>query len=526
MRLHFTDIDAHRAFVSALHPIGPEPSIADPDTIQPGVAVCFKERGEEIPHWIVIEDSPNPYEARGEIPSDHSVSKRLLGKRKGEEFILAEGSITPRVGQVEEILSKYVYRYRDCMNQWEIRFPDDPEIQLVRLQRQTEKPEEQEIDLAPILAHVKQRKDRIERVKQAYGSLTVPIHAVGHALRVSAFEAVIGIAVSDDMTLRCCFGTPDEQRSAIEGLATANMIVLDLTALGTLAVLERAGLLQSLPTDVVVSQGTAAELQEMQREKSREHGFLTEMDGKLGIVELTDEQKRELIERRTQFLEAVRKKCKVVGCKALASIESGRRNTIIKMFGQHGAESMVLASAPGAILWTDDQTTARFALGEFGVRRVWTQAVLQSMTGRGLIDATEFVEATAKLLGWRYVFTSPSIPALISAGQIADWDPDKWPLKGSIDMLRDEVLSLIDSLRLAAGFVVKIFGEGLLSHTEARVTVRVLERLAERKGGLQGVDAIADALPKIPSVNAIGVQRAEKAIRAWRADATERRIEI
>lgn len=526
LRRHFTDIDAHRAYVSALHPIGPEPSIADPETIQPGVAVCFKERGEEIPCWIVIEDSPNPDEARNEKSPDHYMSKQLIGKRPGDTFILAESSVTPRVGKVEAILSKYVYRYQSCMNQWEIRFPEAPEIQLVRLQRQTEKPDEQEIDLAPILAHVKQRKERAERVKKAYGSLTVPIHIVGDALGVNAFDATIGIAGSDDMALKCCFGTTDEQKSALEALATANMVVVDLTALATLAILEGARLLQSLPTEVVISQSTLAELQEIQREKSGQHISLTEVDGKLAIVELTDEQRKELIERRTQFIEAIFKKCKVVGCKAMASIESEKRKVIVESFDHHGAESMVLASAPGAVLWTDDHTLARFALGEFGVRRVWTQVVLQSMTERGLIEATEFVEASAKLLGWRYVFTSPSVPALIRAGQIADWDPDKWPLKGSVDMLRDEVLSLIDSLRLAAGFAVQLFGEGVVSDTEARVTVRVLECLAARKGGLQGVRTIADALPKVSSVNTIGLKRAEKVVRAWLADADKRRLEI
>src|SRR5262249_19522938 len=116
VRQHFDDVDAHRGLVAAFAPFDPDPCITKPETVELGTAVSYLEDGESVPRWIIVEDSSNPDAKLGELSAEHPLCKQMLGKRVGENFTLAEG-VQNRTAQIREILSKYVYRYRDCMNQ-------------------------------------------------------------------------------------------------------------------------------------------------------------------------------------------------------------------------------------------------------------------------------------------------------------------------------------------------------------------------------------------------------------------------
>ena len=61
--------------------------------------------------------------------------------------------------------------------------------------------------------------------------------------------------------------------------------------------------------------------------------------------------------------------------------------------------------APGRILWTDDFVFAEVARSELGVERVWTQALVEHLAIRGLIDRAMAEEAHAKLMGFNYQLT-------------------------------------------------------------------------------------------------------------------------
>jgi hypothetical protein len=93
---------------------------------------------------------------------------------------------------------------------------------------------------------------------------------------------------------------------------------------------------------------------------------------------------------------------------------------------------LFLAARPGHLLWTDDSRLAGFAKNEHGVKSAWTQVLLQWAAQRGHISEQKFFASTAKLIGYGYSFTSPSLPALIAAAEISDWDKARWPLSRAL----------------------------------------------------------------------------------------------
>ncbi len=214
-------------------------------------------------------------------------------------------------------------------------------------------------------------------------------------------------------------------------------------------------------------------------------------------------------------IEAVKRYCTITPCPELALVPPENRQRLVRAFGEHGAQSIVLAATPGRILWTDDYVVALLAMHEFGVRRTWTQVVLQGRAEATAITPDAFIEATAKLLGWRYYFTSVSVPALGRAGSLASWNPDIWPLKGAMDIFRDRAIATRDVLQIALSFMLYFAGEVVLPQTRSHVTIRLLEHLANRGEVLAPIGALLRALPHAFGLNVIRAAELAQVVDAW-----------
>ena len=116
------DPDAHRAFLSALGPFGPMPTVPDFETAQLGCAVCFVEQETNAETWAILEDAPDADQSSGEYGPSSPLMKQLRGRRLGDKFQLAEGR-NRKSAVVKQLISKYAYRYQDCLYGWARRFP-------------------------------------------------------------------------------------------------------------------------------------------------------------------------------------------------------------------------------------------------------------------------------------------------------------------------------------------------------------------------------------------------------------------
>ena len=202
---------------------------------------------------------------------------------------------------------------------------------------------------------------------------------------------------------------------------------------------------------------------------------------------------------------------------AILAVNILRSQGIVDLFGQHGAESILLASEPGSVLWTDDLTVAGYAK-EFGsVKRIWTQLMLQHLKLQGRFEEDGYIEATAKLAGWGYFFTSITANSVLAAGRMANWNPGKWPLKQTVDYFHVESIAQIEIVNLTNELIVRIYREALPPETSNSLTVRLLENLSRRKDGREIILAIRRAVPRIFGLDVLGATNAARTINAWLA---------
>ncbi len=90
----------------------------EPDSVETDVTACYMEQGDSVPHWIIVEDQPDPDSQflERELSPENELCKAMMGKKVGNTFLLAKG-IQDRIGEIKAIQNKYVHRYQDCMGQ-------------------------------------------------------------------------------------------------------------------------------------------------------------------------------------------------------------------------------------------------------------------------------------------------------------------------------------------------------------------------------------------------------------------------
>lgn len=475
------------------------------------------EAGTQQEQWRIIEDVYEPDELLNEIPPSHFLAGELIGKRVGDSFLLSPSGIATRTAVIKQVLSKYVYRYQDCLASWQIRFPAIPALEMLRITQREEQGGVNEADFSAVFSLLDRKEEAIARALKAYESMSLPLQALGKALGQSVFAVVLGLAATSNAGIKCCVGSAPERTQALEALRVTNGVVLDLTAIATISTLDIFEIFDKYGTPLIVSRTALLELEQLETEEisdSGKLGSLGKQDGRYFIAEKTDEERHNRIKHIHNLTNAIKKSCRVLTCPDLAACEPERRQALVRAFGQHGAESILLASEPGRILWTDDYILADLAQKEFGVHRVWTQLFLQMLAESGVIDPQIVFDASAKLIGYGYYFTSLNLPALMAAHRLADGNPDKWPLQQALKAFADEAVSPEDSLSLLTQYVVEIFGEKVFGSQEF-ILIRILEHLGTRKEGIRMIQALRKILPVAMGLNVLRAQAAEAIIVKW-----------
>jgi transcription elongation GreA/GreB family factor len=522
LRKQGASVDSHRAYLTALGPVGPMPHVQDFETAGPGAAVSFIEENATNDRWIFLEDANDADEALDEYGPQHPMTRALKGKKVGEKFQLPEGRFSRRSATVKQIMSKYAWRYMDCLSNWQARFPGEAEIEMSPMDSETIPWSEMGDSFEPMFESSNgngngngsgKREDLLKHAERVYASKPVPIHAVADRINLNDLQTVFILAQRPEAPLKCCTGAVEELEAALGAFERANAVVLDLTAIATLCMLGRLSLLPTWPRQFVISQSTLAELRRLAFEDTLLRlppGFSASIssngnDGKRADVQLKG------------LADALQSVCRVRDGAVLASIDHERRERLIRFFGRHGAESIVIASMPGHVLWTDDMILADFAKTEFGVRRVWTEAALQARAQAGNLDPAELATASTKLAGWGYSFTSPSLETLMRSGSLAVWNPDQFPLRQGLDQFATNTMSVSDAVRLGAELIVKIYNDQHLRGQRRTVTSRLLDRIALRNGGREAIEMLPRSLPIRFGLDLIRARELSDVVRGWMA---------
>jgi tetratricopeptide (TPR) repeat protein len=477
LRLHMKSQEAHQAVVLSMSVFEPVPTIPPTsETVEVGAAVRYDEVPSGEPDWVIIEDTEDPVGELKEIVTSSRLAKELIGKRVGDQFVLASGFIDRR-GVIRQIVPKYVRAYNLCGDKWQLNFPDAQFIESVHLGA-TE--EEMRKGLEQMLKAFEEQAETEVEKRNRYSSVSTPLHVFGQWHNTNAYEALISLASVEDQPVRCTFGTDEEKTDALTLLKNAKCLALDLSAVATLRLLGLEYILKTTHFQYEMSEHTWLQLKEKLRDKkddtksSLSIGF---EDGRRVTYEETPEFKQKRSAANQEFLLLLEKHCTIVPVEELAHLPSAKREPFERLFGQYGVESMLLGARADVVLWSDDLVQSHIGTVEFGTKRAWTQVILSFLASVNVLTPKERDAATARLVGMDYRITFYDAPSLIEAVHLSEARPWVQPLKAFVEQFSAPNVDLKAVLPILIEALARLYREPLIPENRCRVMTALLDAI-------------------------------------------------
>jgi transcription elongation GreA/GreB family factor len=518
LRANFYEIQAHQALIVSMLPGSSEPDIPHVlDVVELNAAVCYRELPRGGDTWVVLEDTDRPSRDFEEISLKSPLAGELLGKRTGEVVVIAKGSVQNRSATIVQILPKYVRRYQDSMGEMQLRFGEASSVESIRLEQGAADGSGQQ-GVEVILASVERRAASVAEIRQGYNTLPASLHSYGACFGKNAYLALIDLAVKDRQEVKCCIGSPEERDQGLKALQTAKAVVVDMSALATLRLLGMEKVLASTKFRFLISERTWIAFQEMRfdaRVHSAPGGMLVFKDGKHMIYQETTEEKAQHSQKDVEFVQFIERVTEIRSAPGLAAIEPEKRQALEKFFGSYGAESIVLASSPDYVLWTDDLIQAQLSAHEFGTRRVWTQLVLGTLTDSGLLNPGEYREASAKLIGMEFVVTLFDCLTMCTAFALAQWAVERSPAAQVLRIFSNPAADLQSLMRIYVEFIIRLYREPVTPEIRCSVTQVFLDTLAVRPGSMPLLLSLRKMSDRLFGINEVGRLQFERCFDSW-----------
>lgn len=496
LREHFDEQEAHEVYVwYLLFPSPGVPPLVDDGVAGPGKAVCYREERDETDRWVVIEDEFEPDPALDEVGPDAPLAQALKGHRVGEVVTLAPDEALPRKATIREILIKHVYRGRDALSQFQIRFRGSPTFRLFNVGSGPE------ADLTPIREIGERRRRQMEKLDAQYRTSPMPVYTFGHMAGWDEFAAWAHLTRDPRLGIRCFRGQAPEFQAGAEHFKGATTVVLDMTALCTLGQLDLLQLLATAGKLFAVSQSTWDRLR-----------VLTDPEVGSTVEGTPDEQTRH-VQVLQQVRDTVRQNCRVLPCLELAAMEPARRESLIQVLGRHNVEAMLLARRDGHVLWTDDLSLGLVARMEFGTNHVAVQMILYDWWQRGSLAKPDHDRAVAKLCAWHYqsVFWGPE--TVVAAAQVAGWDMTRSPAPALLGLMASRDLEALHRLQYLMAAVQLVWQEPVILYSKQEFLFALLRTVNSRPQAMR----LRQAVARLFAVNVLAAAEVTACIDYWLA---------
>jgi hypothetical protein len=401
----------------------------------------------------------------------------------------------------------------------ELKFGDETVIRTMRV------PPAEKLtasDLEPMLQSVKARSQAVLKVRELYNSNPLTLHMYGELLGHDAHDGLINLAVTENQFVRSAPPATAALANTMARLGTKSTVVLDLSALATLRLLELTRtVLTSRGFRFVISPATFTTLQQLRADSrfNAAHGTIYYENGQHYMAEFTEDQIHRQKAAFEEWMRYVEANTTIVSASEVAALNPERREMLEKLFGRAGLESAVAALSPSHILWTDDLVFAEVAKSELGTEGTWTQATLEQLANRGLLDRAAADEAYAKLVGFDYQSTHFTGAVTIAALRASNGSVDAFPMRQMIRAFSGVFnVDRNTSLRLLAEFILRLSLEPMLPETKCLATKAFLNTYPDDPATKAQLESFRRQCVRLMVLNPVAQADFTKCFDQWRKE--------
>jgi hypothetical protein len=491
LRLNPDDPGAHENYINFITQYGNNGSLHGAIERIEGECAVHLEMSDGKFRWVVIEnDAPSP--SRNECSSDGDLAKCLEGKAVGDVVTLPGGIGLPEEATVRDIQTKYVRAFNDSIESFRARFPDEHFVQSMHMGSGDS------LDLTKLIEVSSKQKQSAEEAIRFYLGNQCTLYLLAQRLGISERELIVALSQYPNGRVNCSYWSPG-QWDAGSGI-TNEKIVLTVSGLTTLELVDGWEMLDR-DKEYFVSQSTweliNSWVTKAEDDVERETAYTSVTDGgQLQVHAPTQEEKESKRDGVRALKERVKTLCTVASAESAAGVEPKRRDSYEEAVGFHNLEAICLAKERGALLWSDDALLSVFARVDFGVPSAWTQLALKANVDAKKLASHDHNLVTAKMVGLKYESIVWSVPVIMEAALLAEWDTSRWPFKDCIDLVgrgkmpwsqrAGLVLDLLEAIRTSGVDVWRqsaIIQAVLTAVKNPRLVRAIYGRLADLLGG-------------------------------------------
>ena len=141
-------------------------------------------------------------------------------------------------------------------------------------------------------------------------------------------------------------------------------------------------------------------------------------------------------------------------------IKRTRKKELEETIGKAFVDTILIASEPGRILYSDDERLRTLAKAEHNIDGVWTQVLLRNCVNNNLLEKERYCEIVIKLVCAHYYHTSINADILIEAAKQADWSPSE-PYMTVVKVLRGGSADEDSALSVGTNFLFELWKQDI-----------------------------------------------------------------
>jgi nucleoside phosphorylase len=400
------------------------PILAKPSSVGIDSAVQLIDHFGKTSQYIISDTSLKDPE-KFELRLDSDLGKQLLGKSDGQSISLQKTPFIENTIQITSILSKYIYAFQESVNSFNQLFPSSPGIYRIPFGTG---PDGKLVpdDIQNLKKIVSLNQQHASPIFDCYKKRQLTIAAVTEGIRGDIFSVCECLSNDSTLGIFCCSGNGNERDEAIQSLNLNCKLIIDPIALQTVYSLGIGDIIVKKFGKFGITQSTIdlihSAILNYKGQKARGYMTIFQIGDNLGYVPISPDQIKKARENLEKMLEWVRLKCEIIPCYPALNLKSTKKEEYNNLFGESSTDTILVASQPNYILFSDDGLLQAIAKQLYSCSCVWTQVLLMDLFASNMITSDQLEKFTIQLILRHYFHTSVNSYVLLKAAELAEWD--------------------------------------------------------------------------------------------------------
>ena len=481
-RTHFDNPDVHLLYVKNFLSVEKEiPEVLKPTQVEKDTAVKINISDED--YWYIIEEREDADIKRGERDVNDPFAQQLLGKEKNVVVRIGEKTV-----KIVDIKSKFSYAYQESFRKYESLFPTDQGMETVKLDISVEIDDKERFQ--PMFDRIDQRQEYLDQIEKLYKENNLTIGQFAKLVGSNSLDTWGSLMGIPKLGIRCSIRDIEERSNVLNLLNRSKpKLAVDIISLITLHSLDAADIVVSAFGKLCIAQSTIDELQSIISERegmwSKREGMIVGKKGNQYIKQIIKpEETKQGIEYLKNIIHWIRNNCEVGQATAGSEMNQLRRRELNDMLQQHFLDTVLLASQPEHLLFSDDGRLRHYAKTSlnsdagtnFQIDGVWTQVLLEHCVKQNHLDKTDYDEMTIKLVCSRYYHTVFDADLLLETAKRSNWKISE-PYNSFVLALGRYRMHLNYALDVAVDFLFTLWDESISIRQKEFLTLGLLTGL-------------------------------------------------